>query len=293
VVNTRGHLARIALSGTVALDCRPAMPKLTTQQLLELVDRERALQKELDQKYPERDYLVQLREFQHHIAYAGVGLDRAIGDVASLTADAGPANTPNRALARDGYHRARFYLFALASTPRMISEFLAKDAKKISRLSKALRKIIEKRIDDWKSHPATLLMLALRNSVQHGDLLKGVIGVEVRTGHHKKGAGFSGIYELADHVWEAAINNIRTVQQRNVVRAFYDKHFRVQADKLTRSIAAYRDEFERLVHDIETSIAAVKDPALGEQEREKIRRELGEVIRQLDEADVQDEPVRQ
>ncbi len=262
------------------------MPTLTVQQAFELVDREQALRKELDEKFPELDYLRQLVEFRHHIAYAGAQLDRAIGNVATLIADAGPDNTPNRALVRDGYHRARFYLFALASTPNMIAEFLAKDAKKISRLSRTLRKIIEKRIEDWNSDPAMLLMLALRHSVQHGDLLTGVIAVEVRTEHHKKGAGFSGVYELADPVWEAAIDSMKPVKHQKVIRDFYEKHFRVQPDKLTRSIAAYRATFERLVDDIERQIAAVKDPAVIEQERARLRRELDEVVKQLEEAEI-------
>jgi hypothetical protein len=54
------------------------MAKLGDERIFQLIDREESLLTELQEKYPEQDYMRQAKEFLEHIAYSRIQLRAAL-----------------------------------------------------------------------------------------------------------------------------------------------------------------------------------------------------------------------
>src|SRR5438128_10259302 len=63
------------------------MPPITIAELFKLVDRKEDLGRQLEDKFPEHDYLSTLESFRRHLSYAARQLERAIEDVAAVFED--------------------------------------------------------------------------------------------------------------------------------------------------------------------------------------------------------------
>jgi hypothetical protein len=277
--------------------------RVTRAEFFGLIDREIEIDELLQDKFPEIEYADYLRTLASYIDYARSNANVAVLKLAAMFAQR--SFNPDAKRTRGWYDRAQFYLFALASTPQVIYDFLDKntpplfDHLQISSAVAALRKRMYGGIQEWKGNPATLLMMALRHHAQHGHMFVGQIDVQVRTSHHAKGAGFSGEIGLSEPTWERVIRDISNANQKAKARAFYEVELKGARDELdphpkskrriglSRAIEAYEAACDSLFKQLAHETGAMS--ALKKRDILDLRKELATIARRIADVEVGDE----
>jgi hypothetical protein len=256
------------------------MAKMSIKQLTGLIDREEALAKELDD-IPEEAFLLQADEFAEHIRYSVERYTDALQEVRAKQFAGGHIHL------RAPFRRARFYLFAVASTPLAIATYFYEESK---RLWLYFYEAIHELVDAWKHSGEVLLVTQLRHRVQHGGILEGIISVHDGTEHPLDApegpvAVRRSAFELSEKVWESAIQRIQNADDRERAKTFHTDFLAAADDPVGTLLRAYAASLDGLVGDIGEAVSDRERRGEGD----RLRQDLAAVRDAIDDATVDDD----
>jgi len=233
--------------------------------LEELNDHEEEVQRQLREEYPHDDvFLRQADEFVYQVNYARTSFLKAVEQIGT-EADRGAQN-----LQRE-FCTAKFYLFALLSTPSTIAAFMYNESARLKGVSKD---VLHPFVDRWKRSPATRIVRAMRDAVQHGSLFRGSIGF--KRWRDWSAGDYATMYMVDSGAWAKLIGRCNSD-----VRDYAEATLTPSADPLALVLEDYESALSELVGNLRHALNVSVDPEV-QLMRVRLLQEQAEVRAEFD-----------